>query len=51
MYANESNVGELMLTHFYPTINRNLYLKEAQELFENTILAKEGMVKKIGERL
>lgn len=51
MYAKESNVGELMLTHFYPTINKNLYLEEAKETFENTILAEEGMVKKIGERL
>ena len=51
MYAKEANVGQLMLTHFYPTIDRTLYLEEAKGIFENTILAEEGMVKKIGGRV
>lgn len=49
LYAHEaaklaklSNVKQLMLTHFWPTIDKELYLKEAIDIFENTIVAEEG---------
>lgn len=40
--AKLSNVRQLMLTHFWPTIDKELYRKEAAEIFENTIVAEEG---------
>ena len=39
LYAKEGSVKELMLTHFYPTIDRYLYLEEAKKIFPNTDLA------------
>lgn len=49
LYAHEaaqlaklSNVKQLMLTHFWPTIDKELYRKEALEIFENTIVAEES---------
>lgn len=40
--ATKSNAKKLMLTHFWPEEDKKLYLKEAKEIFENTIVAKEG---------
>lgn len=42
MIAKDANVNKLLLTHFWPEIDKNLYLKEAQEIFENTSVAEEG---------
>lgn len=40
--AKKSNVKKLMLTHFYPELDKQLYLSEAKEIFDNTIVAEEG---------
>lgn len=40
--AKLSNVKQLMLTHFWPTIDKELYRKEAEKIFKNTIVAEEG---------
>ena len=40
--AKEANVDQLLLTHLYPEVERQLYLQEAQEVFENTQLAEEN---------
>lgn len=42
MIAKDANVNKLLLTHFWPEIDKNLYLKEAKEIFENTSVAEEG---------
>lgn len=42
MIAKLANVKKLLLTHFYPTINKELYVKEAKEYFENTEAAIES---------
>jgi len=39
--AKKANVKKLMLTHFWPEIDKLQYVKEAQEIFENTIAAEE----------
>lgn len=40
--ANRSNAKKLLLTHFWPEENKQLYLEEAKENFENTEVALEG---------
>lgn len=40
--AKEAKVKQLMLTHFFPNIPKEYYVKEAKEYFENTIAAVEG---------
>ncbi len=40
--AKESNVKRLLLTHFWPELDKNLYVNEAKEYFENTEAAIEG---------
>ena len=40
--AKESNSKKLLLTHFWPEEDKELYLEEAKEVFENTELAIEG---------
>ncbi len=40
--AKETRVKKLMLTHFWPIINKKLYVKEAKEYFQDTIAAEEG---------
>ena len=42
--AKEAKVKELLLTHFWPKEDKQLYLEEAQEVFENTKMAEEGKV-------
>lgn len=42
MIARDANVNKLLLTHFWPELDKNLYLKEAKEIFENTSVAEEG---------
>ena len=40
--AKKSNSKRLLLTHLWPEEDRNEYLKEAQQIFENTEVAEEG---------
>lgn len=40
--ASKANVDKLLLTHFYPYIDKTLYVKEASEEFKNTEEAIEG---------
>ena len=40
--AKKANVKQLMLTHFWPEIDKQRYVVEAKEIFENTIAAEEG---------
>lgn len=42
MIATRANVDKLLLTHFYPYIDKELYVKEAKEEFENVEAAIEG---------
>ena len=42
LLASLSNTKRLVLTHFWPEEDRNLYLEEAKEVFENTELAEEN---------
>lgn len=42
MIAKTANVEKLLLTHFYPTLDKELYVNEAKELFANTEAAVEG---------
>ena len=40
--AKNSNVDKLLLTHFWPNIDKQKYVDEAKEIFLNTEYAKEG---------
>lgn len=40
--AKDANVGKLVLTHFWPELDKNLYLNEAREIFESVEVAEEG---------
>ena len=40
--ARNANVGKLLLTHFWPSIDKELYVNEAKEYFKNTEAAIEG---------
>lgn len=40
--AKDANVKKLLLTHFWPEIDKMEYLKEASEIFTNTSVAEEG---------
>ena len=40
--AAKSNVNKLLLTQFWPTIDKEQYIQEAKEYFENTEAAQEG---------
>ena len=46
--AKKASVKKLMITHTWPEINQELYLKETKELFKKVIPAKTGKVLKIG---
>lgn len=48
--AKTANVSNLLLTHFYPTIDKSKYVEEAKTIFENTEAAEEGKVYKLGGR-
>lgn len=47
LIAKKANVKELVLTHFYPEINKNKYLEEAKAIFENTSVGEENKYIKI----
>ena len=38
----KANVKKLLLTHFWPEIDKDEYVNEAKEIFENTEAAVEG---------
>ena len=40
--ARDASVKKLLLTHFWPELDKELYVKEAKEYFENTEAAIEG---------
>ncbi len=40
--AKGANVEKLLLTHFWPSIDKQKYVDEAKEFFENTEAAEEG---------
>ena len=40
--AASANVKQLMLTHFWPSIDKSEYVKEAMEEFNNVVAAEEG---------
>ena len=42
LIAKNANVKQLMLTHFWPEIDGDEYVREAKEIFDNTIKAEEG---------
>lgn len=42
--AKKSKVKQLILTHFWPEIDRENYVNEAKEYFKNTVAAKEGKI-------
>lgn len=42
LIAKDANVGKLLLTHFWPEIEKEQYVKEAQKIFDNTEAAIEG---------
>ena len=42
MIAKKSNTKKLILTHFWPEIDKNEYLYEAKEVFEKVEAAEEG---------
>lgn len=42
--AKEAKVGQLVLTHFWPEIDKEKYVEEAKNEFDNTIPAEEGKV-------
>lgn len=46
--AKSANVESLVLTHFFPEINPEDYVAEARQIFENTEVASEGKILKIG---
>lgn len=42
LIAKEAGVQQLMLTHFWPEIDKQKYVEEASKIFPNTIAAEEG---------
>ena len=42
LIARDANVKKLLLTHFWPEIDKQLYVDEAKEIFKNTEAAMEG---------
>lgn len=40
--AKSANVEKLLLTHFWPSIDKEKYVDEAKTIFENTEAAIEG---------
>ena len=48
MIAKKAQVKKLLITHFWPEIPKTKYKLETKKLFNNTIIAQEGKVIKIG---
>lgn len=51
LIAKEAGVSQLLLTHFWPEIDGNVYLDEAKNIFENVMAAEEEKVIKIGGKI
>lgn len=47
--AKNAQVKQLMITHTWPEIDKDIYQKETKTIFENTIIASEGKILKIGK--
>ncbi len=47
LIAKSCNVERLILTHFYPTIDKNLYLEETKDIFKDVDVAEEGKIYKL----
>lgn len=45
--ARDAFVKKLLLTHFWPELDKQLYLNEALEVFKNTEVAEEGKIVKV----
>ena len=45
--ASKANVDKLLLTHFWPDIDKDLYLQEAAPIFKKTLIAEENMILKL----
>ena len=41
--AKSACVDKLLLTHFWPSIDKEKYVREAKEVFSNTEAAQEGI--------
>ncbi len=48
--AKDAGVKKLMLTHFWPEIDKQEYVKEASGIFRNTIAAEEGKILKLSNK-
>lgn len=48
LIAKEAGVKKLILTHFWPEIDKQKYVDEAEDIFRNAHAAEEGKVYKIG---
>ncbi len=48
LIAKKANVDTLFLTHFWPEIDKQIYVDEAKEAFDNVIGAEENKVLKLG---
>lgn len=48
LIAKEAGVKKLILTHFWPEIDKQKYVDEAKYIFKNAHVAEEGKVYKIG---
>lgn len=46
--AKDAKVKKLVLTHFFPEIDKSLYVDEAKCIFDNTVAACENKVLKLG---
>ena len=46
--AKKASVKKMIITHTWPEINKNEYLKETKKMFKKVISAKEGMTINIG---
>lgn len=47
--AHKAEVEQLLLTHFWPEIEKNKYLKEALPIFPNTKVAEEGKILRLNK--
>lgn len=45
--ANAAKVKKLLLTHFWPNIDKREYLEEALQTFDKTLVAEENMILKL----
>lgn len=45
--ARDASVKKLLLTHFWPELDKKLYLDEALKVFQNTEVAEEGKIVKV----